>query len=90
VATATSDEYQVGLIDWLGTSERNARDLLDAEPEATGAVGDAAGILREYLTDGEKLADECKAYCREAGISGRTLDRAKKALGVTGGCPARC
>ena len=78
----TDAEYDVGRLRWLGTCDRTARDLLATDQDPTGAVGDAASILREFLEDGPQLATEAKRYCRDAGISGRTLDRAKKFLGV--------
>jgi len=76
-------EHQVGVIRWLGTSDRTARDLLqpDAPPD-TGARAEAVGILRELLANGPVLATEAKPYCAEAGVSPSTLDRAKKDLGV--------
>ena len=36
----------------------------------------------EFLADGRQSADDCKTYMKEAGVSSRTLDRAKKRLGV--------
>ena len=76
-------KHEVGVIDWLGTSDRTAQDLLQTdEPAARGARGEAVGILREKLEDGPVLATEARAYCREAGISKSTLDRAKVKLGV--------
>jgi hypothetical protein len=78
----TDAEYDVGRLRWLGTCDQTARDLLDADQEPTGAVGEAASVLRELLEEGPQLATEAKSYCNDAGISGRTLDRAKKSLGV--------
>jgi hypothetical protein len=51
------------------TAERSARD-------------EAKDFLRELLADGPVEADEANQQAREAGISERTLDRAKKTLGV--------
>src|SRR5206468_7148776 len=79
----TDATYGVAAIDWIGVSPHSARDLLDAEsPAAGGAVGDAVAVLREFLEEGPQLAVDCKRFCKEAGIAYRTLDRAKKTLGI--------
>ena len=76
-------EHEVGVIDWLGTSDRTAQDLLQTDaPTARGARGEAVGVLRELLAEGPVLATEAKVYCKEAGVSPSTLDRAKTKLGV--------
>ncbi len=77
-------KYHVSAITWLGSSDRSARDLLEADAgnESRGARDEATSILAEYLVDGPQLADDCRKYAREAGISSRTLDRAKKSAGV--------
>jgi hypothetical protein len=76
--------YRVSAIKWLGGSDRTAKDLLkaDSDCESKSARGYAVSILREFLEDREQLADACKKYMKEAGVSQRTLDRAKKTLGV--------
>ncbi len=77
-------ELNVGAIEWLGYTERTAREIIDPDQaESSGsAVGEAVGILREYLEDGPKLATDAQKYCAEAGIAKRTLDRAKKRINV--------
>ena len=75
--------WKVGAIEWLGEVNVQARDLLaDSQPDVGPAVAEAVGILTEFLAEGPRLATECKAYCKEAGVTGRTLDRAKTATGV--------
>jgi len=79
----TDNVHGVGAIQWLGESRHQARDLLrDSEEPRRGAVSDAVGTLQELLADGPVPAKEAKAYCQEAGIASRTLDRAKNHLGV--------
>jgi hypothetical protein len=76
-------DWKVGAIEWLGEVNVQARDLLaDSQPDVGPAVSEAVGILAEFLADGPRLATECKAFCKEAGISSRTLDRAKTAANV--------
>ena len=79
----TDDAHGVGAIEWLGKSRHEARDLLrDSDEPRRDAVSDAVAILHEFLAEGPVPSTEAKAYCREAGIAPRTLDRAKKQLGV--------
>lgn len=79
----THEVYGVGAIEWLGESRHEAHDLLrESEEPRRSAVSDAVAILRELLADGPVSAREAKAYCQEATIAPRTLDRAKKELGV--------
>jgi hypothetical protein len=78
-----NDAYNVGEIEWCGSSERSAEELMAAPaPELKGAIGDAVSVLREFLADGPQTAEECKRYAKGAGVSPRTLDRAKTQLGV--------
>jgi hypothetical protein len=79
----TDDAHGVGAIEWLGESRHEARDLLrDSDEPRRGAVSEAVAILHERLAGGPVLSTEAKVYCQEAGIAQRTLDRAKKQLGV--------
>ena len=81
----TDDTYGVAAVDWLGRCDTSAEDLLrPAEPESgTGpALSEAVGLLSEYLAGGPRSAVEAKKYMHGTDVSGRTLDRAKKKLGV--------
>jgi hypothetical protein len=71
-------------IDWLGTSTVTAGQLLavPANDEERTAVGDAVEFLRERLGDSKVDALAVKTDARKAGISDRTLDRAKARLQV--------
>lgn len=71
-------------INWLGASKHSASTLL-SEPvndKDPAALDEAKDFLRVQLADGPLPARELKRLGRDAGISERTLDRAKGALGV--------
>jgi putative DNA primase/helicase len=75
------------VIDWLAPIEGTAREVLheaEANPgEREGsAVTAAAEFLRALLADGPIAASEAEVEAKGAGISGASLRRAKKALGV--------
>jgi hypothetical protein len=46
------------------------------------ALDEAVDVLRQILGAGSVLADEARDQARKAGVSDRTLDRAKARLGV--------
>jgi putative DNA primase/helicase len=63
--------------DWrLGTGE------LDLSDEGMGALSEACGWLADFLQNGSVSASKCFAAGREAGLSARTLKRAKRVLAV--------
>ena len=70
-------------VDWLGISERSASDLLVVDTEVRSARDDATELLRSELKEGRRPVLELKAAARAAGVSWRTIQRAKKKLGVT-------
>lgn len=71
-------------IAWEGTTAHTAADLLatPVDDEERGARTDAADFLRELLEPGPVAATEVRRFGRQAGISDRTLERAKRDLGV--------
>ena len=73
-------------IAWEGGSTLTAAQLLAVRAvesdEDRGALGEAEDVLREILAHGPVSAKEGRSQAREAGISDRTLNRAKSALGV--------
>ena len=71
-------------IDWLGTSDVTAEQMLavPVNDEERTAIGDAVEFLRERLGDSKVDALAVKTDARKAGISDRTLDRAKARLQV--------
>jgi hypothetical protein len=76
----------VGTIEWLGPVPLSADDALN--PTAAGDVAPPPGVIEatdwllRYLQAGPRRATEVVAAAREAGISERTLERAKKEAGV--------
>jgi hypothetical protein len=82
----TGDANGVARVEWLGTSEHNADALLsDASefPEERSALKEACDFLREQLADGEVPGSDIHKRAREAAISERTLERAKRRVGVS-------
>jgi hypothetical protein len=69
----------------LGESELGHSDLLGsaADEEARSALGEAIDFLRDELTAGPRAAKATRKAATDAGISARTLDRAKNTLSVT-------
>jgi hypothetical protein len=53
-----------------------------ADPEQRSAMSEAKGFLLEELADGSVAAERVKEDAHGAGVSERTLKRAKRALGV--------
>jgi hypothetical protein len=69
---------------WSGESELSAKDLLATpqDQEEAGARSEAVEFLRDILSEGPHPASKVKAEAQDAGISERTLARAKKLLEV--------
>jgi len=78
--------YDTARIAWEGQSGHKADDLLrvrrDDDDEAP-ARAEAEDVLREILAEGPVPARKVKQLARDAGISERTLDRARLAVGAT-------
>lgn len=70
---------------WDGTSDLNADQLLAAprSDEERGALDDAATWLSDELTAGPMPVRDLKKAATDAGMSWRTIERAKTDLGVT-------
>jgi len=72
------------VIKWHGKSNHSAQSLL-AQPdsaEESNALADAKNFLIDSLKDGPLAANEAKKEAQRAGVSERTLYRAKAALGI--------
>jgi hypothetical protein len=71
-------------VNWLGESEVSAHQLLATprEEEHADARSEAVEFLNDVLADGAVPASEIIADAEDAGISEKTLRRAKKLLGV--------
>lgn len=72
----------VGRWQVVGRSDHAADDLVDPEGETPSAREEAAAFLREQLDAGPVAARAILARARDAGISERTLKRAKKQIGA--------
>ena len=85
VSIATDDgDTEVGVIEWLGESTRDARELLSGPDESDGDDRtEAEHWLADYLTQaGRPPAKQVKTDARKQGISEPTIKRAAKKLGV--------
>ena len=73
-----------GALAWTGTSDATADDLTNPAqvPYVGGARTEATEFLEEHLSDGPVRADEIQKLAKRAGITGKTLQRAKKDLEV--------
>jgi putative DNA primase/helicase len=63
----------------------SAEDLLQRQSgsgEDGSALAEACDFLRDELTDGSKPSKQIEAAARDAGVSGASLKRARKQLGV--------
>jgi len=69
-------------VKWLGESETDANDILDASTTRADAKAAAVEFLKEFLEGGSKEANVVKKAAKERGISERTLNRAKAAINV--------
>jgi hypothetical protein len=70
-------------IDWLGPIAITSEQLLEAGRRASRSeLSEAAYVLYSLLADGPLLAVEVKSAAKDAGISDRTLRRAKELLQV--------
>ncbi|MDR3090571.1 MAG: hypothetical protein LBU36_00015 [Clostridiales bacterium] len=71
---------------WLGESDATPEDMLNFSAsrakEDKSKVDEAADFLTDLLSEGEALASEAIALADEAGISKRTLERARAAIDV--------
>lgn len=79
-----ADESGPAHVVWGGVCNHNANRLLEAPAtdEERTAVDDAKDFLQAVLADGPKPSGEVYSEANGAGISKRTLERAKNALGV--------
>lgn len=76
----------VGRVEWLGETDQNARDLLAGPDQAEDRTerATAEAWLEDYLTEqGKAPSFDTKKAAKAAGIAERTLERARRAIGVT-------
>lgn len=83
-APALGYEITDGGLRWTGTSTLTAAQLLGAEQseDERGAVAEAEDFLREALAAGPRPSSEVANQARTLGLSERSLQRARQALGV--------
>lgn len=78
-----SGPIKAPFIEWLGTTNRSAAELLNPpKPKDTSALDEAKEFLNGQLSGGTKPAADVKAAATDAGISEATLNRAKTNLRV--------
>jgi hypothetical protein len=79
-----TDPNGAARVAWGGISSLSAGDILrePADPEQRSAFSEAKDFLSKELADGRVAAELAKKDARAAGVSERTLKRAKRALGV--------
>lgn len=72
-------------VEWDGHSTHTASSLVENQVsgEERTALDEAIAFLRESLSIGLRLAKEVQKEARDAGISERTLRRAREMLGIT-------
>lgn len=77
-------ETRTARLELVGESERGYRELLDAgsDPEERLPRDEAEDFLRVELSGGARPSKDVQRSARDAGISERTLRRARERLGV--------
>lgn len=73
---------QLPVLQWAGKTDLTADELLNPSHNGPSAAEAAIDFLREKLSDGPKAANDLINLAKSAGIAKRTLDRAKKTIGV--------
>jgi len=70
---------------WAGHSDLTASRILSgmATDEDRVALRIACDLLKDALSNGERLADDIRAETRAAGVSEATLKRARSSMGIT-------
>lgn len=70
-------------VDWLGEIDCSAEQFAERRAEKTRAITEAKQVLLAILSDGPVLSKQVVAAAKDAGVSKRTLDRAKYELDVS-------
>jgi hypothetical protein len=82
LAKSLAFRIEDGAVHWeAGQFEANANDLL-SDGNGESPLNEAVQFLREILADGRVLSREVQKLAKQSGISERTLNRAKKVVGV--------
>jgi hypothetical protein len=76
-------ELRQGRLLWAGESRLTARQLLaPPDGETRSSLDEAIAVLEAILADGSQPTKEVERLALQAGVSKRTLERARAALGV--------
>ena len=78
----TAAEGGVPVVEWLGPSPVTADELLAGARRDHGARDWATAFLEQFLAAGPRTADDIWQAAQKTGLSARTLQRAKKGLGI--------
>jgi putative DNA primase/helicase len=76
------DGIEIVQIIWGEQTNVSADEALSPPDEGRGARDEAKAFLMGLLADGQVPAEQVKAAAKVMGISEKTLDRAKKELGI--------
>jgi hypothetical protein len=71
-----------GTFSWLGDCDITTDEMLTGKPKPESRFAKARRLIETELANGEVSAAEIFEIAEEQGISGKTLNRAKSALGV--------
>lgn len=86
-ATDTEPDVETARIELLGESDLTGTDLLSGatgnDEEKTSRLAEAEQFLRSALADGPRSSRDVKRAAEEAGVTPKTLRRARESLGVT-------
>jgi hypothetical protein len=77
--TIVTAENSAAKVEWKGTTDHTADELLNGA-DTTSKLDEARAWLRERLANGPVLADKVEQDGKGAGISAKTLNRAKKGV----------
>jgi putative DNA primase/helicase len=80
-ADAPAPGIEVARVKWEGTCTTSADDMVSAQ-EDRGVKAQAITMLRELLRDGPVSAKDGEDACKAHGINPRTVDRARRDVGV--------
>lgn len=79
----TASDGELPNVEWLGMSARSANSLLVGPVHAQGGMlARAVTFLEQFLADGPRPTQEVWDAVFRAGFSQRTIERAKKGLGL--------
>jgi hypothetical protein len=80
-----NDEYECGQIQWEGTSELTAADILqmlEPDPDERSKMDEAVHFLFTVLENGPLLVNDIERQAKQAGISWDCCQKAKRLAGV--------